>query len=414
MGIIAKEDLWLPKNMRWAINKAWKESAAVKDKISYKRIDFIVIIIMVILIGIGLYCKQQAFMTSDEQGAVDIKQLAGLLIGCVMIVAIVLIDYHIICAMSFVMYFAIVAVLALTLVIGEDLNNVKRWIEIFGIPFQPSELAKIVLILFLAWLCNHFKKKLDKLYVLFLLGAVVVLPMGLIMLEPHLSSSISILFIFCIMVYCSGIKYKVIGAAMALLLPGVAGILVAVTLFNVKLPFIEGYQIKRVLSFMSTDESEEQDEDFQQLQSIEAIGSGGLHGKMISTDSGVDRKYIKIYAKESDFVFAIIGEEFGFVGSFIIIVLYAILVARCLIISLRAPDYMGRLICMGVSAYLMFQIFVNIGVAAKLLPNTGLPLPFISYGLTSLISSMAAVGLVLNIGARRKSGEEKNFTARVL
>ena len=377
----------------------------MKVKISYKKLDFVIIIIMMILICLGLYCKQRAFVASDEQDTMAIKQLAGLLIGCIMVIGIVLIDYHLICTMSLAMYCVIVAILALTLVIGTNLNNVKRWIVVFGIPFQPSELAKIVLILFLAWLCNCFKKKLDKLYVLFLLGAVVVLPMGLILLEPHLSSSISILFIFCVMIYCSGIRYKVIGAGMALVLPGIAGILIAVALFDVNLPFIENYQINRVLSFMSTDESENLDEDFQQLQSIEAIGSGGLHGKMISADSGDSRKYSKIYAKESDFVFAIIGEEFGFVGSILIIMLYAILVTRCVIISLHAPDYMGRQICMGVSAYLMFQIFVNIGVAAKLLPNTGLPLPFISYGLTSLVSSMMAVGLVLNIGVRIQSSD---------
>ncbi len=378
----------------------------VKIKISYKKLDFIIIIIMAILIGIGLYCKQKAFSSSEEQASDVIKQLAGVLIGCVLITVIVLIDYHIICALSPVMYIAMLFILILTLVIGEDINNVKRWIELFGIQFQPSELAKIVIILFLAFLCNHFRRKLDKLYMIFLLGAVVALPIGLILSEPHLSSGISILFIFVILVYTSGISYRVMGAALTLLLPVVAGILVSVMLFNVKLPFIEKYQIGRVLSFLSDEEEEELDQDFQQLQSIDAIGSGGLHGKMISPDSDEQRKYSKIYAKESDFVFAIIGEEFGFVGSFVIILLYAILVIRCLIQSSRAMDYMGKLICMGVTAYLVFQIFVNIGVAAQLLPNTGLPLPFISYGLTSLVSSMMAVGLVLNVGARQKSNED--------
>jgi rod shape determining protein RodA len=248
---------------------------------------------------------------------------------------------------------------------------------------------------------------LDKLYVFFILAAVAALPVVLILLEPHLSSSIAILFIFCIIIYSSGISYKVIGVVLGLTLPVIIGVLVAVALFHVNIPFIEEYQVNRILFFMSDDEEDSQSGDYQQLQSIGAIASGGLPGKMIASDSDEERKYTQIYAKESDFVFAIVGEEFGFVGSFFIILLYALLVIRCLIIAAHAPDYMGKIICMGVSAYLMFQIFVNVGVATKLLPNTGLPLPFISYGLTSLISSMIAVGLVLNIGMRQKGQSTK-------
>jgi rod shape determining protein RodA len=215
----------------------------------------------------------------------------------------------------------------------------------------------------------------------------------------------SLLFIFCIIVYSSGISYKVIGAALALALPVIAGLFISVSVFQVDLPFIEEYQIRRVLFFLSTDEEDDQSGDFQQNQSIAAIGSGGLHGKTISMNEE-DRRYRNLYAKESDFVFAVVGEEFGFIGSFIILMLYAILIFRCITISIRTTDYMGRIICMGVSSYLMFQIFVNIGVAIKILPNTGLTLPFISYGLTSLISSMLAVALVVNIGIRQKIKKE--------
>ncbi|MDF2884863.1 MAG: Bacterial cell division rane protein [Clostridiaceae bacterium] len=373
-----------------------------KVKICFKKIDFIIIITMTILICIGLYCEQQAFILSDEQNTIFIKQLVGIFIGYVLIIVIVLIDYHIICSLSFVLYLIMISILAFTLIFGSDLNNVKRWVVIFGIPFQPSELTKVVLILFLAFLCNHFKNKLDKLFILFILAAVVALPMVLILLEPHLSSSLAILFVFCIIVYSSGISYKVIGVALALILPVVASIFIGIALFNINIPFVEKYQVERVLSFLSADESDSLSGDYQQIQSIEAIGSGGLHGKMISSDGDQNRKYSSIYAKESDFAFAIVGEEFGFVGSLFIIILYALLIIRCLIISSRSSDYMGKQICIGVSAYLVFQIFVNVGVATNLLPNTGLPLPFISYGLTSLISSMIAVGLVLNVGVRKK------------
>lgn len=383
-----------------------------KLKTYFHKIDYLIITTMTILIGIGLYCEQQAFMLNEDHNSIFIKTIAGVVLGFIMILVIMLIDYHFICNMSFFLYLGMVAILALTLVIGSNLNNVKRWIDILGIPFQPSELTKIVLILFLAFLCNHYRNRLDKLYVFFILAAVVALPVALILLEPHLSSSIAILFIFCVIIYSSGITYKVIGGVLILVLPVIAGLLAAVALFHVDIPFIEEYQVNRILFFMSDDEEDSQTGDYQQLQSISAIASGGLPGKLITSESESDRKYSQIYAKESDFVFAIVGEEFGFIGSFIIILLYALLIVRCLIIASHAPDYMGKIICMGVSAYLMFQIFVNVGVATKLLPNTGLPLPFISYGLTSLISSMIAIGLVLNIGMRQREKGVKEVRIR--
>lgn len=379
-----------------------------KLKINLKKIDFIIIITMTILICIGLFCERQAFQNSDEQNAAFIKHIAGILIGYVLIIGIVLIDYHFICNLSFLLYFMMISILAYTLLAGSNINNVKRWVMIFGIPFQPSELTKVVLILFLAYLCTRFRNKLDKLYVLVLLAVVAGIPIVLILLEPHLSSSLAIVFIFGIIVYSSGISYKVIGAALALTLPAVAGIFIAVALFKVDIPFIEEYQIERVLFFLSEDEEDNLSGDYQQNQSVVAIGSGGLHGKIISLNVDENRKYNNIYAKESDFVFAIIGEEFGFIGSFLIIALYAVIIFRCFLISIRTSDYMGKIVCMGVSAYLMFQIFVNVGVAAKLLPNTGLTLPFISYGPTSLISTMIAVGLVINIGVRQNCKRENH------
>lgn len=383
-------------------------------KINFKKLDAAILITMTILIGIGLYCTRQAFISDNDLKGILIKQIAGILFGYVLIFIIILIDYHFICSLSFILYFAMLSLLAFTLIFGSNLNNVKRWIMIFGIPFQPSELTKVVIVLFLAFLCNHFKNKLNQFYVLIILAVTAALPMALILKEPHLSSGLSILFIFCIIVYSSGISYKVIGKTLAIILPVVAGIVIAVAIFDVKIPFIHSYQVKRVLSFLSTDESDSITGDFQQIQSIGAIGSGGLQGKLIAADGeespeksgGKSREYSSIYAKESDFVFAIVGEEFGFLGSFVIVILYAILIFRCLIISSRVTDYMGKIICIGITAYLMFQIFVNIGVATKLLPNTGLTLPFISYGLTSLISSMIAVGFVLNIGMRQRIKSE--------
>lgn len=380
----------------------------------FKNIDYILVLVMTVLIGIGLYCTRQAFLQNEDQNAIFIKQIAGIMIGFFLFITVIIIDYHFYCNISLLIYFVMIAILTYTLIAGPSLNNVNRWIMIFGIPFQPSELTKVALVLFLAFLCNRFKDKLHKLSIFFILAAAAALPIALILLEPHLSSAMSLLFIFCIIIYSSGTSYKVIGAALALALPVIAGVFISVSVLKVDLPFIEEYQINRVLFFLSTDEEDNLSGDYQQNQSIAAIGSGGLHGKTISLNAEEGRRYSNLYARESDFIFAVVGEEFGFIGCFIILMLYAVLIFRCLVISIRSTDYMGRIICMGVSAYLMFQIFVNIGVAVKLLPNTGLPLPFISYGLTSLISSMLAVALVVNIGIRQKTKKENHsFYANV-
>lgn len=368
-------------------------------KVKYKKFDVIIFIVMILLTCCGLYCIRQVGILNDAKAGLFSKQLMGAAIGFGLIFFMLFIDYRFICKMSLLMYLGIILILAYLLVFGNSLNNVKRWIIIAGIQFQPSELTKVVIILFLAFLCNHFKERLHKFYVFFILCLVTALPAVLIILEPHLSSAMAIFFIFCIMVYASGISYKVIGIVLAVSIPTVAALIISVTMFNFKLPFVETYQIERILSFMSTDESEDMTGKYQQNQAITAIASGGLHGKMISDDNS-DRLYKSIYANESDFIFSVVGEEFGFIGTGIILIFYLTLVIRSIIIGTRAPDNMGKLICIGVAALFMFQIFINVGVATSILPNTGLSLPFISYGVTSLVSSMLAVGLVLNIGLR--------------
>lgn len=370
-------------------------------KMCLRRIDIVILITMTLLICVGVFCVAKAFGQEPDFIKTMIKQFLGIGIGYILIAIIILLDYHFICNLSPLIYAATVGLLAYTLIFGREINKVKRWVDIGPVQIQPSELTKVVLIIAIAYLCQMLKDKMDKLYTIFILGAAVGLPTILILLEPHLSSTLSILFIFVIMVYCSGIHYKVIGKTIAIFVPIIAAVFISVLVFDVKIPFIQKYQIERILSFVSDDESESLDGMYQQLQSIGAISSGGLQGKLL-TESDNSRYYSRIYAKESDFVFSIVGEEFGFVGSLGVVVLYAILVFRCIMIALKTSDYTGRMITIGCASYLMYQIFVNIGVATKLLPNTGLPLPFISNGLTSLVSSCAAVGLVLNVGIRQK------------
>ena len=144
-------------------------------------------------------------------------------------------------------------------------------------------------------------------------------------------------------------------------------------------------------------------ENWQQLCSIQAIGTGKLYGKLLLEGPSTPRNYDIVGVNESDFIWSVIGEEFGFIGGCIILLLLAIIIFICLLTARKAKDRLGKLICIGISAMFMFQVFANIGVATMILPNTGLPLPFLSNGLSSLISSMIAIGLVLNIGLQQKN-----------
>lgn len=368
-------------------------------KIEIHKLDFVILEIMTILIAAGLYCIYQVDLGSDAKEGLFTKQLLGFGLGIVLILIIVSVDYHLICKLSPLLYIAIIAILAVTFKYGTYKNDVRRWINIAGISFQPSELAKVILIIFLAYLCYLFRDKQKKFYPFFILAFVTVIPIVLILLEPHLSPCIVLLLLFCVIVLVSGISYKVILTVFLIVAPLAATLLIGVGMFHWDVPFIKSYQINRILDFKG--EEENSAGKFQQNQSVAAIQSGGAYGKALMKDKQV-RNYSNIYSNESDFIFAAVGEEYGFVGCCIIIFLYLILVLRCLRIAAHAPDLMGRIICTAISALFMFQGFINVGVATNILPNTGMPFPFISYGLTSLISSMIAVGLVLDIGLQSK------------
>ncbi len=370
--------------------------------INWKRLDYISITIMTLLLMVGIYCLRQEDLVSGGTSGLYKKQLFGVAVGLVVFVVAILIDYRTICRNAYVLYGGIVLILAYTLAFAEPINNVKRWVKIAGIQLQPSELAKTVLILFIAFLCEYFYEEMYRYKTFFILCAAVGLPLVLIVLEPHLSSTLVIVFVFGVMLLMSGMSYKIIGKVAAVVVPAVVALVIAVGVFDVKVPFIQQYQVKRVLSFLSDDKEEDMQGKYQQNQALTAIASGGKNGKIVDDEGSSVRAFGAIYANESDFVFSIVGEEFGFIGCTIILLLYFILVTRCLYIGINAPDYMGQMICIGISAMLMFQTFANVGVATSILPNTGLPLPFISYGLTSLVNSFAAVAVVVNVGLRSR------------
>ena len=226
-----------------------------------------------------------------------------------------------------------------------------------------------------------------------------MIPMFLVAWEPDLSTTMVFAFLFCTLMFVGGISYKIIGAILGAALP-LGGILI----WYIQQPgqiLLHDYQLNRVLSFLNPS-------DYllttynQQYNSIMAIGSGMLTGKGLDNNTITSVKGGNFISEpQTDFIFAVVGEELGFIGSCVVIGLILLIVIECLRIAKDARDMRGHLVASGVAGIITFQAFVNIGVATGMLPNTGLPLPFVSYGLSSLLSNFICIGLVLNVGLQR-------------
>lgn len=329
-----------------------------------------------------------------------LKQISGVLAGILILIFFSLISYKYIAKFHWILYIINIALLSFVLFAGISVNGARRWFSLGGIgTLQPSEFGKFLMILFLAgWICDN-KAHINKAGFLLLTAALYVLPLLLILKEPDLSTAVVYIFVFCTMMFAGGLSFKIIIAAAAVIIP--AG---ALLFWYICQPFqilLKDYQVQRIMTFLNP--SEYMMTTFtQQFNSVMAIGSGMLTGKGLNSNTLTSMKRGHFISEpQTDFIFAVIGEELGFAGSCVIIILLLAAVIECLYIAREASDMTGRLIAVGTASVIGFQTFVNIGVATALLPNTGLPLPFISYGLSSYTSLMMGVALVLNVGLQQ-------------
>ena len=298
-------------------------------------------------------------------------------------------------------YLVCVGLLAWVLINGVVRGGATRWVVLPVIgQLQPSEFTKIGLIIFFAWFFDKYQEQINKLPVLGMAAVLFGIPILLILAEPNLSTSLITIMVFAAMIFAAGLSYKWIFGVLAVLTP-LAGIFIYLLQYEM-IPFLRGYQAQRILSFINP--GQYQDANRQQDNSVMAIGSGQLWGKGLNNTTIASVKNGNFLSEEStDFIFAIIGEELGFVGSMITIGLFLLIIYECLWMARQAKDLSGKIICTGMAALIGFQSFSNIAVATKLFPNTGLPLPFVSYGVSSLLSMFVGIGLVLNVGLQRKN-----------
>lgn len=362
----------------------------------YKLKDYnfklIVLVLALSVIGVLVVGSARADLQS--------KQIFGVIVGIITMLVVSLIDYVWVLNLQWLIYAVAVGSLAAVLLIGEEVNGAKRWINLGFTNIQPSELAKILLILFFARFLMEHKEDINDRSTIIKYALLCAIPLVLIYKEPNLSTTICTTVVLCLLIYLGGLSYRFIVTVILILIPTIVIFLAIAVQPNQ--PFLKDYQQERILAFLEP-EKYASDAAYQQNNSEMAIGSGQLTGKGLDNNTTTSVKNGNfILEPQTDFIFAIIGEELGFVGSSIVIALILLIVIQCILTGLRAQDLAGQLICCGVGGLIGFQSFINIGVATNILPNTGVPLPFVSNGLTSLVSMFIGIGFVLNIGLQPK------------
>ncbi|MCR5295548.1 MAG: FtsW/RodA/SpoVE family cell cycle protein [Lachnospiraceae bacterium] len=331
------------------------------------------------------------------------KQFFGVLLGFTLMVIISMIDFSWILNFQWVIYALMLVLLLMVLVRGSSSHGATRWVSIFGIQFQPVEPVKVMLTMFFSRFFMDHESSLNSPKTFFQSLLLAFFPLVLVFSQPDLKNTLTLLVLFAILYYIAGISYKII-ALIVLVVALLGGGLTAYILNTSTKPFfLRDYQWERVETFRDSGDSESDSDNTQQINSVTAIGSGELTGKGLNNDDPQSANNGNFIPEiENDFIFAVIGEELGFIGGAGIIMLLFLVVFECIQTGNRSKDLSGKLICCGIASVIGIQSFINIGVATMILPNTGTPLPFISYGLSSLVSCYIGIGFVLNVGLQSR------------
>ena len=377
----------------------------MKFDYDFKQYDLRLLFLMILLNTAGIFIVRSAISAESFKDTLVVRQILGSFVGLSMCIGISLFDYRKLCKYSPYLYAASVILLAGVRIYGTASGHgATRWITvpILG-KLQPAEFVKVALILFFADYLQKAKEDINTVHGLVLEGLYLMLPIGLVLIQPNLSTAIIMTVIVFAMTFASPLKLRFILAFL-----GIAAVVLLLLFYFFssglydKIPVLQDYQVKRILTFLNPDENSS---GFaQQMYSIMAIGSGMFKGKGLFNHSIFSVKNGNFLVEEdNDYIFAVIGEELGFRGSIIIIIIFLLIIIECLIIAYRAKTLSGRLICVGVMAWIGFQTYTNIAVATGLFPNTGITLPFFSRGVSSLLSVYFGLGIVLNVALQRKT-----------
>lgn len=357
-----------------------------------KNIDWILLAVALTLNILGLIAVRSVSVHLN-QPSLFTKQLIASLLGLTCMVIMMFIDYKDLRLLSIPAYIGTVILLLFVLIAGVGLEEVgtNGWIILGPFSFQPSELGKVTLSIIAAYFLERIKQENGSLNYLWLFATTGSL-VGLILLQPDFGTSVVYMFMFACMIFVFGIRYRTI-----LIIMGAALVTLPIFMFGLLEKIFGSYQIERILSFLNP-EAYARSGAYQVLMSIRYIGSGTLFG----VEPGTEKAARNVPEAATDSIFAVIGEEWGFVGTVTVVLLFAIFLLRCLYIARFARDKFGTYIVIGLMSMFLFHFLENIGMNIGLLPVTGIPLPFISYGGSSVLVSYIAVGIIMGISMRRE------------
>lgn len=361
------------------------------DKKLLRQLDYSIIIICVIIVLFS--CINIYSATFRSLGIYYAKlQFTWLILGLFIIYIILLIDYSMIGSFASIIYWASVILLALNdFVLGSTHKGATGWIGIGSRAIQPSEFVKLGMIIMLARLLDDMEGKVNDPKNFLKLAFYSILPMILIVIQPDMGMTMVTFFIALGIFYVAGLNMKVI-------IGGFAGIIALIAVIW-NSPLMKTYWKGRLLSFISP-EGHGQGLSFQLNQSLMGIGSGNILGEGFT--KGLQIAGNNVPEAHTDFIFSVVGEEWGFIGALVLLFLYVLLLYKFIKIAKNSKDLFGSIVVVGVISTFLFSIFQNIGMTIGLMPITGITLPLMSYGGSSILTSFMAIGLVLNVGMRRK------------
>lgn len=370
------------------------------DRKLLRNFDFLLLSALIALVGFGLVAifsatKGLSGARGDEFVYVK-RQLAAALLGAAGIGVMMRLDYRHLVRLSRLFYVLTVALLAVVLVAGRLSQGAVRWLSLGPLNLQPAELVKISLILVLAWELAD-EEKIARWQGLLPALLYTAVPMGLVLLQPDLGTALTLAGILLGMMLFAGVPGRYVAGLGAAGLLGGIGAVVAST--RGWLPILKPYQVNRLIVFLDPYRYRHE-EGWNVIQSMIAIGSGSFFGKGLFGGSQTQLNFLP--ARHTDFIFSVIGEEFGFLGALAVLLLFAVVFWRGGHIMLTAKDTPGSLIAAGVLSLLFVHVVINVGMTLGVMPVTGLPLPLISYGGTSVLTTLLSFGLVLNVGLHRQ------------
>ncbi|MGQ9489186.1 MAG: rod shape-determining protein RodA [Anaerolineae bacterium] len=355
-----------------------------------RRFDWALLALVMLLCAFGVLMIASALAGNEMYANWYLRQIGFLAVGLILLVLAAVVDYRLLASLAYPIYLIFLAMLVVIVVAGTVAGGARRWLEVGQFFLQPSELSKIALILALAHYLSGREEKMES--ILTPLGAIVIMlpAVILIYLQPNLGTALSVLAIGGMMLLVSGLRWRHM-----IVIGGLAvGVAIPVWRF-----VLQDYMKQRILVFLNPSQVSVA-ERYNVEQAIIGIGSGGWLGRGLFRGAQSQLHFLRV--RHSDFIFSVVAEELGFIGAALLIVLFVLLLLRLVYIAARARDTFGMLIVTGVTTMILFQVVVNIGMNLNIMPVTGIPLPFISYGGSSLWAMLIGIGLVESVQLRHK------------